>query len=69
MNQSFQEFLLIAMQLSLGKMIKINKFENQFPNLKPDFGFKIPTIDCRFSWGKDIQLHALVDCYVQLGST
>jgi len=36
MNQSFQEFLL--MQLSIGKMIKINKFEIQFP--KSDFGFK-----------------------------
>jgi len=38
MNQSYQEFLLTVMQLSIGKMIKINKFKNRFP--KPDFGFK-----------------------------
>ena len=40
MNQSFQEFLLIIMQLSIGKMIKINKFRTGFQNLKPVFGFK-----------------------------
>jgi len=39
MNQSFQEFILIAMQLSIGKMIQINKLENRFP--KPKTGFPV----------------------------
>jgi len=38
MNQSFQEFLLIVMQLSIGIMVKINKFENRFP--KPKTGIR-----------------------------
>ena|SRR6218665_2193782 len=40
LNQSFQEFLLIIMQLSIGKMIKINKFQNRFPKPKTEFRFK-----------------------------
>jgi len=40
MNQSFQEFILILMQLSIGKIIKINKFEDQFPKPKTGFRFK-----------------------------
>jgi len=35
------------MQLSIGKMIKINKFETGFQNLKQNFGFKtgLPVFD------------------------
>jgi len=39
MNQTFQKFLLIVMQLSIGKNISINS-KTGFRNLKPDFGFK-----------------------------
>jgi len=45
MNQSFQEFLPSSMQLSMGKMIKINKLENRFSKPKPEFGFKTPSCD------------------------
>jgi len=45
MNQSFQEFLLIIMQLSIGKMIKsINSttgFQNRILVLKPKTGFPV----------------------------
>jgi len=37
MNQSFQEFLLIVMQLSIGKIMKTNKFKNRFPKPKTRF--------------------------------
>jgi len=42
----FTGFLLIVMQLSIGKMIKINKLETGFQNLKKDIRFliNIPTL-------------------------
>jgi len=49
MNQFFQEFLLIVMQLSLGKMIKTNKFENRFLKMKTWFRFQNRKPDFRFS--------------------
>src|SRR6218665_1234433 len=48
MNQSFQEFILIVMQFSLGKLILKDKFEFRLPNmqnrisfLEPKFGFPV----------------------------
>ena len=48
MNKSFQEFILIVMQFSLGKLILKDKFEFRLPNmqnrisfLEPKFGFPV----------------------------
>jgi len=49
MNQSFQEFLLTVMQLSIGKLIKINKFQSRFPKPKTGFRFENRKSDFRFS--------------------
>ena len=47
MNQSFQEFILIVMQFSLGKLILKDKFEISFTEYaKPDFVFRT---EIRFS--------------------
>ena len=42
MNQSFQEFILIVVQFSIGKMILKDKFEFRLPNMQNRISFLEP---------------------------